>query len=114
MRDTKVSINTEKLQLASEIVRALAHPLRLRILAFINSKERVNVNKIYNALNIEQSITSQHLRILRLAEIVFAQRDGKFIYYSINYSRIENTKFAIDNFLNAEEEWQVTNNLVSV
>lgn len=105
MRDTKVSINIEKLHLASEIVRALAHPLRLRILEFINSKERVNVNKIYNALNIEQSITSQHLRILRLAEIVYAQRDGKFIYYSINYNRVETTQKAIANFSKAEAAW---------
>jgi DNA-binding transcriptional ArsR family regulator len=99
MRKTRVNINHENLQESAEILRALAHPLRMKILEFIDQNDQINVNKIYNTLKLEQSITSQHLRILRLAGLVDTNREGKFIYYSINYARIGNTVAAINDFL---------------
>lgn len=101
MRKAKVHINNEQLQESSEILRALAHPLRMRILSFIDKHKTINVNKIYNTLKLEQSITSQHLRILRLAGIVITQREGKFIHYSIDYPKIAGVLKAINAF---EEE----------
>lgn len=98
MRKAKTNINNEKLQESSEVLRALAHPLRMRILDFIDKNKLINVNKIYNTLKLEQSITSQHLRILRLAGIVETRREGKFIYYSIDYSKISNVLKALDTF----------------
>ncbi|MEO1258314.1 MAG: metalloregulator ArsR/SmtB family transcription factor [Bacteroidota bacterium] len=104
MRKAKViSINDEKLQVSSDILRALAHPLRLRILEFIDENDVINVNKIYNTLNLEQSITSQHLRILRLAGLVSTKRDGKFIHYKLDYDKLSNAMSAIDSFLSQEE-----------
>ncbi len=99
MRKTKVSINHEQLQYSSEVLRALAHPLRMKIMEFIDQNERVHVNKIYNTLNLEQSITSQHLRILRLADLVETNRDGKFIHYSINYDKVDRAVKSINRFL---------------
>ncbi len=99
MRKAKVSINDDKLQLSSEILRALAHPLRMQILGFIDEHESINVNKIYNTLKLEQSITSQHLRILRSAGIVETVRDGKFIHYKVDYERVGNAMKAIGDFL---------------
>ena len=103
MRKIKVSINNEKLQVSSEILRAIAHPLRLQILKFIDQHDQINVNKIYNTLNLEQSITSQHLRILRLAGLVKTSRDGKFVYYGVTYDKIGQSIEAIDKFLDLPE-----------
>ena len=102
MRKAKVTINNEKLQISSEILRALAHPLRMRILEFIDNHKTINVNKIYNTLKLEQSITSQHLRILRLAGIVITSREGKFIHYSIDYSKVANVLKSVDSFLGVD------------
>lgn len=99
MRKAKVDINHEKLQHSSEILRAVAHPLRLKILEFIDQNELINVNKIYNSLNLEQSITSQHLRILRMAGLVHTQRDGKFIHYSLDYDKLRIAVEAVNEFL---------------
>jgi DNA-binding transcriptional ArsR family regulator len=99
MRKAKVNPDREKLQSSSEILRALAHPLRLKILEFIDQNESINVNKIYNTLKLEQSITSQHLRILRLAGLVITQREGKYIHYSIDYDKIDNTVKSIRSFI---------------
>jgi len=102
MRKAKVNISTDKLKYSAEVLRAIAHPLRLEILEFIDKNKTINVNKIYNTLNLEQSITSQHLRILRSVGIVDTKRDGKFIHYSIDYPKVSNVLKAIDNFLDAE------------
>ena len=103
MRKSKVIINKEKLHLSSEVLRALAHPLRMKILEFIDQNEMINVNKIYNTLKLEQSITSQHLRILRMAGLVNTEREGKFIHYSINYEKIGSAMHAIRKFLQQPE-----------
>ena len=98
MRNGNASINADKLNESTEILRALAHPLRMQILEFIDQNDKINVNKIYNTLKLEQSITSQHLRILRMAGLVKTHRDGKFIHYSLDYSKISNAVKAIDSF----------------
>ncbi|MFZ4542881.1 MAG: ArsR/SmtB family transcription factor [Saprospiraceae bacterium] len=92
-------IDAAKLDVSSEILRALAHPLRLQILEFIDKNKSINVNKIYNTLKLEQSITSQHLRILRAAGLVTTHRKGKFILYEVNYGYIDNSVKAVASFL---------------
>lgn len=99
MKKTKVTFNSDKLAYSCELMRALAHPLRLKILEFIDTHGTINVNKIYNTLKIEQSITSQHLRILRLAGVVNAKREGKFMHYNINYHIVERANKAVNNFV---------------
>ncbi len=103
MRKSKVTINDDKLQDSSEVLRALAHPLRMKILEFIDKHKTINVNKIYNSMKLEQSITSQHLKILRSTEIVLTERDGKFIHYSVNYSKLTSVLKAVDTF---HKDWE--------
>ena len=99
MKGTKVVFNNEKLHYSSELMRALAHPLRLKILEFIDRQGAINVNKIYNTLNIEQSITSQHLKILKMAGVVHAEKSGKFVTYEIDYEVIKRADKAVKRFL---------------
>lgn len=99
MKQIKVRFNHGKLQYSALLMKALAHPLRLRILEFIDSNGITQVNNIYNTLDIEQSATSQHLRILKTAGVLSARKDGKFIYYSINYTVVERANKAVKNFL---------------
>ena len=99
MRKARAQINNERLQVSSDILRALAHPLRMKILEFIDKNKTINVNKIYNTLKLEQSITSQHLKILRASGLVHTHREGKFIHYTVDYPRLVNAMRAVDGFL---------------
>lgn len=99
MKKTKVRFDHQKLQYSTILMKALAHPLRLKILEFIDSKGSINVNKIYNTLNIEQSVTSQHLRLLRMAGVVNATKDGKYVHYDINYDVLARAEKAVNRFL---------------
>ncbi|NJN34913.1 MAG: helix-turn-helix transcriptional regulator [Saprospiraceae bacterium] len=99
MRKARVQVSDDKLQVSSDILRALAHPLRMKILEFIDKNKTINVNKIYNTLKLEQSITSQHLKILRASGLVQTHREGKFIHYTIDYPKLAGAIRAIDGFL---------------
>jgi ArsR family transcriptional regulator len=92
---TTPPIQEKELTRSTEILRALAHPLRMQILEFIDQNEMINVNKIYSSLRLEQSITSQHLRILRQAGLVETERRGKFIHYRLKYGKLKHTMAAI-------------------
>lgn len=76
-------------------LRALNHKLRQQILKLLDEKRKVTVTEIYIELRLEQSVTSQHLAILRRAGLVVALREGKFIYYAVNYKRIKE----VNNFV---------------
>ena len=55
----------------------------------LEENKRMKVTDIYVKLRLEQSVASQHLAILRRANIVRTERMGKEIYYSLNNNRIE-------------------------
>ena len=103
MRKTGAKVDIDHLQTSSEVLRAVAHPLRMKILEFIDRNEEINVNKIYNTLGLEQSITSQHLRILRQVNLVHTEREGKYIHYSINYDKLRDAVDSIQHFLSESE-----------
>ncbi len=99
MKQTKVRFSSDKLDYSCNLMRALAHPLRLKILEYIDQRGETNVNKIYHKLQIEQSITSQHLKILRLAGVVDARREGKKVHYTINYPIVAKAPKAVNRYL---------------
>lgn len=73
---------------AAMTLRAINHKLRQQIVKLIDENKRMNVTDIYVKLRLEQSVASQHLAILRRANIVNTERDGKFIHYTVNHTRI--------------------------
>jgi ArsR family transcriptional regulator len=99
----KINFNQERLDNSTDILRALAHPLRIKILSFIDQNDEINVNKIYNTLDLEQSITSQHLSVLRNADVVQTSKEGKFVQYSIDYIKVDRAVQAIKSFLQSED-----------
>lgn len=84
--DLKVDLQSVKK--AAVVLRAINHKLRQVILRLILQKEKITVTELYTHLRLEQSVASQHLAILRKAGFVKTQRDGKFIYYSVNHERL--------------------------
>ena len=82
-------IDIVSLKKAALVLRSLNNGLRQRILGLIDEKQKITVTEIYKILDIEQSIASQQLAIMRKEGVVNADRQGKFIFYSVNYSRIE-------------------------
>jgi DNA-binding transcriptional ArsR family regulator len=84
-----IKIDFLHIKKSSLILRALNHKLRQQILHLLDEHKKMTVTEIYIKLRLEQSVASQHLAILRRAGIVTTKRDGKFIYYTVNYPRIK-------------------------
>jgi len=74
---------------AAMILRALNHKLRQQVVKLIDEQQKMTVTEIYVKLRLEQSVASQHLAILRRAGIVITTREGKFIFYTVDYNRLE-------------------------
>ncbi len=66
----------------AEVLKAVAHPLRLRIVALLSRGER-HVNGLAEALDAPQAIVSQQLRILRAQGLVEATRADGFARYRL-------------------------------
>lgn len=86
---TSININYHNVKKASLVLRALNHKLRQQILTLIETEKKITVTEIYVRLRLEQSVASQHLAIMRKAGVVTTQREGKYIYYLVNYKRID-------------------------
>jgi DNA-binding transcriptional ArsR family regulator len=86
--EQQLFIETMRIQKGALVYRAINHPLRQQMLALLHEKTTMTVTEIYTELHLEQSVVSQHLAILRVPQIVSTRRDGKKVFYSINYSRL--------------------------
>jgi DNA-binding transcriptional ArsR family regulator len=67
----------------AEFFKALAHPIRIRILDSLRSGEK-GVNELSEILQIEQANVSQQLAILRVRNIVMSRKAGSGVFYSIS------------------------------
>lgn len=86
--DNPIQLNYDLLRKAVLVLRAVNHKLRQSIITLLEEHKKLTVTEIYVKLRLEQSVASQHLAILRRSGVVQTDRDGKFIYYSINHDRV--------------------------
>ena len=84
----EVKLDYADLRKAVLVLRAVNHKLRQRIIDLLEESDTMTVTDIYIKLRLEQSVASQHLAILRRAGVVITERQGKFIYYSLDQDRL--------------------------
>ncbi|WP_065476155.1 helix-turn-helix transcriptional regulator [Streptomyces sp. PTY087I2] len=88
------------LQAASELLRALASPVRLGIVREL-SKGQKYVHELVAALGVSQPLVSQHLRILRNSRIVTTRREAREIQYGLTDDHIAH--IVLDAIKHAQE-----------
>ena len=76
----------EDIEIASRSLKAMSHPLRLKILCTLGSQE-VSVQKIVDNVGTSQSNISQHLAILRDKGILASRKDANRVYYRVGDAR---------------------------
>ena len=82
-------INVSKIKKGVQTLRIINHLLRQQILQFIHENKRITVTEIHTRFRIEQSVASEHLALLRKEKFVTTERDGRFIFYSVNYESLK-------------------------
>jgi ArsR family transcriptional regulator len=76
----------QDIQQAALAIKAMAHPLRLKILCLLGDQE-VSVQDIVEQVGTSQSNISQHLAILRDKGVLATRKEANFVYYRINDPR---------------------------
>ncbi|MFL0492528.1 ArsR/SmtB family transcription factor [Bacillus sp. 179-I 2A5 NHS] len=66
----------------AEVLKALAHPIRIKILKELITRGACNVTQIVDILGIPQSTVSQHLSKMKSQKLIMSDRKGLQIYYS--------------------------------
>jgi len=75
-------MHQEVQQFKAEFFKALAHPLRIRILELLSEGDKT-VNEIQTLLGSEGSAVSQQLAVLRNKNVVVGNKDGTSVIYSL-------------------------------
>ncbi len=76
-------------QRVSKFARALGHPARIRILRLLEENGSMQVIQLEDLLPLSQGTITEHLRKLRLAELINVTVRGLMNFYSINESGIQ-------------------------
>jgi DNA-binding transcriptional ArsR family regulator len=91
----KHSPDLELLNQKAELLKAIAHPIRLCIIRGLLREGECSVNNIQACLDIPQSTLSQHLAKLRGAGVVKGRRHGTEIFYQVVNQEIRRVVLAL-------------------
>jgi ArsR family transcriptional regulator len=80
--------NDADIDIASRALKAMAHPLRLKILCILGTNEEISVQDLVERVGTSQSNISQHLSILRDKNILVSRKDANKVYYRIGEQNI--------------------------
>lgn len=76
-------ITTRKLDYASEMLKMMGHPVRLRIVELLEKAGELPAGAFHDSLDEPQPSVSQHLNKMRMLGLLHSRRDGNQIYYSV-------------------------------
>ena len=79
----EAKIDQARIERAAEVLKTVAHPLRLRIVELLEFGEK-SVNELRDLLGVTQPLTSQHLTQMRMRGVLASRREGTLVYYSIS------------------------------
>ena len=82
---------------AAEILKAVAHPIRLQIVELLQAGEMC-VGDIVDALGGKQAITSQQLNMMKAKGVLSRRRDGARVYYRIENRNVIKLLHCINDY----------------
>ena len=94
-----LAIEASDVKKAALRLRAINNSLRQKILEFIHLNSRATVTQVHRKFEVEQSVASDHLGILKEAKLVVNERQGRFIFYSVNYTELNRVHSLITEIL---------------
>ena len=81
-------LKIEQLEIAANMLKAIAHPTRIAILSYLEDGKKLTVTELHELLDIEQSTASHHLGILKDKGVLISKRDGKNTYYALKNNNL--------------------------
>jgi DNA-binding transcriptional ArsR family regulator len=85
-----IELSPETLEKAANMLKAIAHPVRILIVQYLEDGKKRTVTEIYKKLGIEQATASHHLVILRDRGVLSSTREGKNSWYFLRHPNLKN------------------------
>ncbi len=95
LRSRSVDDDPPRAEHLAELLKAVAHPLRIRIVALLCNGP-LHVNAMADRLGVDQALVSQHLRILRMRHLVRAVRRDGFAFYELAEPQLQSLVSCLD------------------
>jgi len=86
-------------EFVTRLLNALGDPNRQQILMLLGQKGRLNVGEIASHFKISRPAISHHLKIMKDAHIVIAEKEGQETYYEVDGDRVVSDLQAVTNFV---------------
>lgn len=81
-------INPKVVEKCADILKVIAHPIRMSIVEMLHENEKLTVTEIHESLDIEQAVASHHLALLRNKNIISCSRNGKNMIYQLKIPKL--------------------------
>jgi DNA-binding transcriptional ArsR family regulator len=78
-----MKIEREKLEKAAFILKTIAHPTRLAVIAQLQEKDELSVNELMDKTGCEQSLLSHHLINMKTKGLLKVRKEGTSVFYSL-------------------------------
>jgi len=82
-------LTPESLVSAANMLKAIAHPVRILIVGCLEDGQKKTVTEIHKQLGLEQSAASHHLGILKDRGVLSSKREGKNTWYFLKHENLK-------------------------
>lgn len=90
-------IQKQEMEKAAFILKSIAHPSRLAIIDILSKQPWQAVSEISDKLDMEQSLTSHHLNIMKVKGVLESKREGKSIRYKLKLTEVTQVLSCIEH-----------------
>jgi DNA-binding transcriptional ArsR family regulator len=90
-------IEAYKIQSAVNMLKVIAHPVRLAIVDLLTEHKRMTVLEIQEALQLEQAVASQHLTLMEDKNVLVSEKISRNKYVSLRYPKMVNIINCLEN-----------------
>jgi DNA-binding transcriptional ArsR family regulator len=95
-------IEVDKLSRAVNMLKVIAHPVRLAVVDVLTHNKQMTVLEIQEALGLEQAVASQHLTLLIDKGVLSSEKVGRNKYVSLRYPKMKTIISCMENCCNEE------------
>jgi len=96
-------LNPETLERAASMLKAIAHPVRISIVQYLEDGKKRTVSEIYKKIGIEQASASHHLVILRDRGVLSSKREGKNTWYFLKHPNLRSVLASVGECCREQE-----------
>ncbi|HNI43890.1 MAG: winged helix-turn-helix transcriptional regulator [Chitinophagales bacterium] len=90
-------LEAQKLKASVNMLKVIAHPVRLSIVDLLTIHTRMTVLEIQEALGLEQAIASQHINLLEDKGVVISEKIGRNKYIALRFPKMQNIIYCLES-----------------